>query len=47
VEARMSYQLPEEEKIKHSDFIIYNDNRHSLILQVLDLIQKVNKNLVS
>jgi len=47
VEARMSYQLPEEEKIKHSDFIIYNDNRHSLILQVLDLIQKVSENLVS
>jgi dephospho-CoA kinase len=47
VEARMSHQLPEEEKIKHSDFIIYNDNRHSLILQVSDLIQKLSGNVVS
>jgi len=47
VEARMSHQLPEEEKIKQSDFIIYNDNRHSLILQVSELLQKLNENVVS
>jgi dephospho-CoA kinase len=44
VEARMSHQLPEEEKLKHSDFIIYNDNRHSLILQVSDLIRELSEN---
>ena len=44
VEARMSRQLPEEEKIKQSDFIIYNDNRHSLIQQVSDLIRKLSEN---
>ncbi len=35
VEARMSKQMPEEEKIKRSDFVIYNDGEHSLIKQVL------------
>lgn len=44
VEARMSHQMPEEEKIKQSDFIIYNDNRHSLIQQVSDLIRKLSEN---
>ncbi|MCE5204612.1 MAG: dephospho-CoA kinase [Porphyromonadaceae bacterium] len=47
VEARMNAQLPEEEKIRQSDFTIYNDNRHSLILQVAEIIKKLSENLVS
>ena len=34
VEVRMRHQLSDEEKIKQSDFVIYNDNRQSLIAQV-------------
>lgn len=47
VEARMNAQLPEEEKIRQSDFTICNDNRHSLILQVAEIIKKLSENLVS
>ena len=32
--ARMKKQLPEEEKLKHADYIIKNDGSESLILQV-------------
>ena len=32
--ARMSKQLPEEEKLKHADFIIQNDGTQSLLLQI-------------
>jgi dephospho-CoA kinase len=35
IEARMSKQLSDEEKIKQSDFVIYNDNKDGLIPQVL------------
>lgn len=34
VMARVDKQLAEEEKIKRADFVIYNDERHSLIAQV-------------
>ncbi|SCD22079.1 dephospho-CoA kinase [Proteiniphilum saccharofermentans] len=44
VEARMDSQLPEEEKIKYADYVICNDNRHSLIRQVSDLMKEVTKN---
>lgn len=37
VRARMNKQMPEEEKVKRSDFVIYNDGEHSLIRQVLDI----------
>ena len=37
VRARMDKQMVEEEKIKRSDFVIYNDEEHSLIQQVLDI----------
>ena len=37
IEDRMDKQMPEEEKIKRSDFVIYNDDEHSLIEQVLDI----------
>lgn len=35
--ARMQKQMPDEEKIKLADFIIYNDEEHELIPQVLAL----------
>ena len=44
VEARMNSQLPEEEKLKYADYVICNDNRHSLIRQVLELMKKVTEN---
>ncbi len=37
VRARMAKQMPEEEKMKRSDFVVYNDGKHSLIRQVLDI----------
>lgn len=44
VEARMNSQLPEEEKIKYADYVICNDNRHSLIKQVSELMRRVIEN---
>lgn len=41
VEARMNSQLPEEEKIKYADFVICNDNRHSLIQQTSEIMKKM------
>lgn len=43
VEARMAMQMPEEEKLKLADFIIYNDADHSLIEQVLHLHQQLTR----
>lgn len=37
VVARMSKQWTDEEKIKFANFIIYNDEQHSVISQVLEL----------
>ena len=37
VEARMAMQMPEEEKLKLADFVIYNDQQHSLLEQVIAL----------
>jgi dephospho-CoA kinase len=34
---RMKTQMPDEEKVKLSDFIIYNDNDHILLPQVIDI----------
>lgn len=39
---RISKQMPEEEKQKLADYLIYNDDEHSLIDQVIDLHQKFN-----
>lgn len=39
--ARMNNQMPEEEKIKLSDFVIYNDGSQSLIKQVFDIHQQL------
>ncbi len=41
IEARMAKQLPEEEKMKRADFIIYNDGQQALIPQVLKIHQKL------
>ncbi|RNC64170.1 dephospho-CoA kinase [Proteiniphilum sp. X52] len=43
VEARMDSQLPEEEKIKYADYVICNDNSHSLIKQVSELMRRVTE----
>ncbi|HWA35221.1 MAG TPA: dephospho-CoA kinase [Cyclobacteriaceae bacterium] len=37
VKAIMSSQWPDEEKLKRADFIVYNDNQHLVIPQVLML----------
>lgn len=41
IEARMSKQMSNEEKIRLSDFLIYNDNKHSLLLQVNEVLHKL------
>lgn len=42
VKARMNSQLPEEEKLKYADYVICNDNKHSLIKQVTEVISKLD-----
>ena len=37
IKQRMKNQLSDEEKMNRSDFVIYNDDKHSLIEQVLNL----------
>ncbi|MCB0567645.1 MAG: dephospho-CoA kinase [Phaeodactylibacter sp.] len=37
VRARMAKQMPEEEKLKRADFVVYNDGSHSLVRQVWDI----------
>ncbi len=39
--ARIRRQWPEEEKIRRSDFVIYNDGRHMLIPQVMRIHQSL------
>ncbi len=43
---RINKQMPEEEKEKLSDYIIYNDDNHSLINQVMELHQKFLTNAI-
>jgi len=38
---RMKHQIPDEEKLSLADYILYNDNEHMLIPQVLDLHKKI------
>lgn len=40
IKAIMSKQMPEEEKLKRADFVVYNDGSRLVIQQVLDLHQK-------
>lgn len=39
VEARMDKQMPDEEKIKRADYVIYNDEKQALIPQVWKIHQ--------
>ena len=41
VEARIAKQLPDEEKIKQSDFVIWNDGTQVLVPQVLAIHQEL------
>lgn len=41
--ARINNQMSDEEKIKLSNFVIYNDDDHSLIRQVIELHEKFSK----
>jgi dephospho-CoA kinase len=36
---RINSQMPDEEKLKLADFVVYNDENHSLIEQCLDIIE--------
>jgi len=40
--ARIQNQLPEEEKIRRSDYVIYNDDRQALIPQVEKMLTEIN-----
>ena len=39
--SRIQNQLPEEEKIRRSDYVIYNDNRQALIPQVEKVLENI------
>ncbi|MEZ4804321.1 MAG: dephospho-CoA kinase [Bacteroidia bacterium] len=43
IKARINSQMPEEEKLKLANHIIYNDGEHSLIEQVKELHLKYNE----
>ena len=40
--SRMQSQFPEEEKIRRSDFVIYNDDKQALIPQAEKLVNAIN-----
>ena len=42
VKERMQTQAADTEKCKNSDFIIYNDEDHMVVQQVLDVLNKLN-----
>lgn len=42
VMSRMKKQLPESQKIKRSDFVIYNDNKRMVLPQVLKVLKELN-----
>jgi len=41
VQARFDAQLSEEEKMKLTNYIIYNDGNHLLVPQILDLLKRI------
>ncbi|MBK9800246.1 MAG: dephospho-CoA kinase [Bacteroidetes bacterium] len=43
VTARMKKQLPESQKIKRSDFVIFNDDKRMVIPQLLKVLKELNK----
>lgn len=44
VAKKMQSQLPQEEKIKHSHFVIYNNGTEFIIKQVLDILNQLKSN---
>lgn len=42
VKERMQNQADDAEKCRNSDFIIYNDEEHMVVQQVLDILNKLN-----
>ena len=46
IEARMNSQLPENEKMQRSNFVIMNDNRTSLIAQIAALMDEISCEVV-
>ena len=47
IENRMKNQIPEEEKIKRSHFVILNDETHSLLQQVDKILKTLNCKQIS
>lgn len=46
IEERMNNQWTEEERLAKADFVIYNDEEHLVLAQIIDLHQKlINKEL--
>lgn len=45
VKSRIKHQMPETEKIDMSDYVIINDNQHSLINQVGELLEEINQGI--
>lgn len=43
INERMNNQMADAEKCKQSDFVIHNDNEHPVIRQILDFIEKIEK----
>jgi dephospho-CoA kinase len=43
VKERVKNQMPEDEKIKHADFVIINDSEHLVVPQVVKIIESVLK----
>lgn len=41
IEERMKHQMPEEEKVKQSDYVIRNDGSQSLILQTATILDEL------
>ncbi|MDD3789285.1 MAG: dephospho-CoA kinase [Petrimonas sp.] len=42
ISERAKNQLTDQEKINQSDFVIHNDNQHSVIQQVSDILNRLN-----
>lgn len=46
IKARINSQMSEEEKVKLSDFTVINDNNHSIIEQVSNILNKTTKSSI-
>ena len=47
VTGRMRHQLSEEDRVNRAGIILYNDNSHLIISQVLDIHDKIKKSLIN